>query len=355
MYWFPDMPLNDLSFFSSPVETLTSALNPLIKMPLEIGPMQRKFFTGAPFTEELQEMPKHYGWLGITQALEAMGQVTKDKDGRPMADQRLIYALEQGWPMFARLQRWFPTDEAGKARAANTYLSNFLGVSVRTNDERSKANQIRRVISQLDEELTKQRGLGSDVRIAGYREISDTTRTVELNMDRLRYETDYLLTAINTFDADQLEEIPGVGETVARWIVLSRQQNGEYTSLEDLMGLEQLSENKVNEILLSLADKPESMGLPAAKAIDINSGTADELEKIDGIGPTTAAKIIDFRTRFGPITSVWQLAEIDGVTRRQVEQIRAYYLDDEARRASEEYQRYLRMGGGRPIEEVVTP
>lgn len=353
IYWFPDMPINDLNFFSNPVEVVTSAINPLVKMPMEIGPMQRKFFTGAPFTEELQEMPRHYGWAGITQGLEALGQVTRDREGRPMADQRLIYALEQGWPMFARLQRWFPNTEEGRARASNTYLSNFLGVSVRTNDQRTKSNAVRSTITELEEEINKQKGLGSNVKIAGYREISNSTRTVELNMDRLRYETDFLLTAVNTFDNQMLEEIPGIGETAARWIVLSRQQNGEYTDLRDLMQVENLSENKVNEILLSLAEKPESMGLPTPKAIDLNAGTAQELEALPGIGESTARKIVDFRTRFGPIRNIWQLAEIDGIRRDQIEEIRNYYLEDQEKRASEEYRRYLRMGGGRPLEEVV--
>lgn len=355
VYWFPDMPLNDLSFFDNPVDVFTSSLNPLLKVPLEIGPAGRKFFTGQPFTSELQEMPGVYSKIGLTQALEKFGQVTQSADGKKMADGRLIYSIEQSFPLFARLVRWFPSTDDGKAKAANTYLSNFLGVSLRSNDERSRNSEIRRRVSVLEDEIAKARGLGSNVKSAGVRQISDKTRTVELNADKLKYETDFLLTAANTFDADMLSQLPGIGESTARWIVASREQNGAYESVRDLMQVESLSETGVNDVLLGLADKPESMGLPTKKQIDLNSSSAEDLERmLPGVGASTARKIVEYRSRFGGITNLWDLDEIDGITRKQIEEIRDYLLDDMMRRASDEYRRYLRGGGGKPLEQVVT-
>lgn len=47
--------------------------------------------------------------------------------------------------------------------------------------------------------------------------------------------------------------------------------------------------------------------------IRLASATAAELETIDGIGPVTAAKILDFRDREAPIDSVEELDAIPGI------------------------------------------
>ena len=47
--------------------------------------------------------------------------------------------------------------------------------------------------------------------------------------------------------------------------------------------------------------------------INLNSATADQLETLPGVGPTTAQKIITWRTQHGPFTSVGQLREVGGI------------------------------------------
>jgi competence protein ComEA len=57
---------------------------------------------------------------------------------------------------------------------------------------------------------------------------------------------------------------------------------------------------------------------PAAHAavpskLDLNAATAAELDALPGVGPVTAQRIVDHRTRKGPFASVDQLREVEGI------------------------------------------
>jgi competence ComEA-like helix-hairpin-helix protein len=51
--------------------------------------------------------------------------------------------------------------------------------------------------------------------------------------------------------------------------------------------------------------------------ININSATQEELEKLPGIGPVTAAKIIQFR----PYSSVFDIQRVPGIGKKKYEQL----------------------------------
>ncbi|MEV6243936.1 ComEA family DNA-binding protein [Lentzea sp. NPDC051838] len=51
----------------------------------------------------------------------------------------------------------------------------------------------------------------------------------------------------------------------------------------------------------------------APSTLDLNSATASELDTLPGVGPVTAQRIVDHRTRKGPFASVDQLREIEGI------------------------------------------
>ncbi|MGW4215141.1 helix-hairpin-helix domain-containing protein [Lentzea sp. NPDC004789] len=54
---------------------------------------------------------------------------------------------------------------------------------------------------------------------------------------------------------------------------------------------------------------------PAAtqSKLNLNSATASELDALPGVGPVTAQRIVDHRTRKGPFASVDQLREVEGI------------------------------------------
>ena len=60
----------------------------------------------------------------------------------------------------------------------------------------------------------------------------------------------------------------------------------------------------------------------AGQPVNLNAATIDQLTSLDGIGPKTAQKIIDFREAHGGFTSVEELLEVPGIGPAKFEQIK---------------------------------
>jgi competence protein ComEA len=57
--------------------------------------------------------------------------------------------------------------------------------------------------------------------------------------------------------------------------------------------------------------------------ISLGSATVEQLDQIEGIGPVTAQKIIEFRDQHGGLSSINQLDEVDGIGPSTMETLRA--------------------------------
>ncbi|MGZ5311129.1 MAG: helix-hairpin-helix domain-containing protein [Solirubrobacterales bacterium] len=64
-------------------------------------------------------------------------------------------------------------------------------------------------------------------------------------------------------------------------------------------------------------------GGAAEGPISLGSATADQLDEIEGIGPVTAEKIVEFRDEHGGLSSVDQLDEISGIGPATMEALRS--------------------------------
>ena len=80
-------------------------------------------------------------------------------------------------------------------------------------------------------------------------------------------------------------------------------------------------------LCLSLAIGPVSAlaqkSSPAStEKIDLNSATAEQLQSLPGIGPTTAKRIIDHRTKVGKFNRIEEIINIKGMGEKKFQKIK---------------------------------
>ncbi len=61
--------------------------------------------------------------------------------------------------------------------------------------------------------------------------------------------------------------------------------------------------------------------LLAALNININSATVEQLQQINGIGPKTAEKIVEYRNTHGKFSSLDELSNIRGIGDKSLEKM----------------------------------
>lgn len=62
----------------------------------------------------------------------------------------------------------------------------------------------------------------------------------------------------------------------------------------------------------------------AEEPVDINTATAEQLEKVPGIGPATAARIIEWRETQGRFERLEDLLNVRGIGTKTLEKLRPY-------------------------------
>ncbi len=65
-----------------------------------------------------------------------------------------------------------------------------------------------------------------------------------------------------------------------------------------------------------------AIGPAAGGKVSLGSATVEELDAVDGIGPTLAARIVEHRTQSGGLASLGDLGEVDGIGEKRLEALR---------------------------------
>lgn len=63
-----------------------------------------------------------------------------------------------------------------------------------------------------------------------------------------------------------------------------------------------------------------------AGPISLSTATAEDLDRLDGIGPTLAARIVEWRTAHGGFASVEQLLEVPGIGPTRLDNLRSHVV-----------------------------
>jgi competence protein ComEA len=63
-------------------------------------------------------------------------------------------------------------------------------------------------------------------------------------------------------------------------------------------------------------------GVPGGVKLSLGTATVDQLDEIDGIGPTLAERIVQHRTENGGFSSLEELRDVDGIGEKRFETLR---------------------------------
>jgi len=160
---------------------------------------------------------------------------------------------------------------------------------------------------------------------------------------------------LNAATAEELQHLPGVGAGLASRIVAHRDRRGGFDSVEDLRdvpgigprlldGLRprvRVAKRKVEETPPITHDafahaqeqtaSPEPPGTRVRKlgdsekaVLDLNQAGIEELQRLPGIGPTLASRIVADRAAQGPFRSVGDLLRVRGIGPKTLEKLRPH-------------------------------
>ncbi len=140
----------------------------------------------------------------------------------------------------------------------------------------------------------------------------------------------------NTAGEEDLDRLPGVGPTVAGRIVEVRRDQGPFAEPKDLLSVPGVGPATLARITpyLDWPTRPQldhSPGPsrpdtdPAARKpvrVDLNRASQEELERLPGVGPVLAERILSLRKSVGRFRGLEELQSIRGIGSVTIERLR---------------------------------
>jgi competence protein ComEA len=172
------------------------------------------------------------------------------------------------------------------------------------------------------------------------------TRPTSLETDAVAFRVD-----LNRADNARLRQLPGVGESLARRIEESRQQYGDFRDADDLLRVSGIGPATLERLRpfvyaqprssaedeedaappMSAPVKPTPVKRPAVskkaealtQQVDLNRATAEELQRLPGVGPALSARLIEAREQ-KPFRAVEDLRRVHGIGPKTLERLRPH-------------------------------
>ena len=140
----------------------------------------------------------------------------------------------------------------------------------------------------------------------------------------------------NTAGEEDLDRLPGVGPAVAGRIVQMRQERGPFTEPGDLLSVPGVGPATLARITPYLewptqprlgraAPTPRPATNPAARRpvrLDLNRASREELERLPGVGPVMAERILTLRESVGRFRELEELRSVRGIGSGTIERLR---------------------------------
>lgn len=149
-----------------------------------------------------------------------------------------------------------------------------------------------------------------------------------VNSKEIKRDYESQIIDLNKADIEQLMTLPGIGTVKAKAIISYRQAHGNFNSIDDLINvtgigpstLEKIRDyvtvSKTNEVQINMNNE--------LKKININEADEKQLEKLPGIGPSKAKRIIEYREKNGKFKSLDELLNVNGIGPKTLEKIENY-------------------------------
>ncbi len=129
----------------------------------------------------------------------------------------------------------------------------------------------------------------------------------------------------NVAEVVELRRLPGVGPATAEAIVRSREADGPFVGPDDLERVRGIGPATVAKLAPHLTFTSASGLLAApreAEPVDLNQAGVEALDRLPGIGPALAERIVQSRARDGPFRRADDLLRVRGIGPVLLERLR---------------------------------